>query len=462
MGNNALVAIIGGGITGLAAAYELHRRGTPFVLFERANRLGGVIHTEFTEGFTIDGGPDSFLTQKPAAVELCSELGLQERLISTLPPRTAYICRAGQLYPLPKQSVLGIPTRLKSFASMPILSASGKIRMAMDLIKTGASRHHDESVGSFFRRRFGQESVAYIAEPLLAGIHAGDVDRLSMRALFPTLVDAERSYGSVIKGLHFRQNSRPPSQGGLFRSLVGGIGELTSAIVDTLSTLTLRTNTEVTQITGGAPFRVHLASGETILANQVILTTPAYRTEQLISAIDPTLSNICGAIPYTSTATVVLSYPKTSVSHPLGGTGFVVPRVETGLSLMAASWISSKWPHRVPPGQILLRGFLGGPRQPDVLEQSDQELVSTVHRDLSRLLGISSKPVITSVFRWPRVNPQHEVGHLERISSIDDRLRDIPGLHIVGAGFRGVGIPDCVSHGRAAGSCAAELLKPSA
>ena len=222
MGNNPLVAIIGGGITGLSAAYELHRRGAPFILFERANRLGGVIQTEFTEGFTIDGGPDSLLTQKPAALELCSELGLRERLISTLPPRTAYICRAGQLHPLPKASVLGIPTRLRSFATMPVLSVSGKIRMAMDLIQAGDTRVRDESIGSFFRRRFGQESVTYIAEPLLAGIHAGDVERLSMQTLFPTLVDAERRHGSVIKGLHFRQRSNRPSQDGLFRSLVGG------------------------------------------------------------------------------------------------------------------------------------------------------------------------------------------------------------------------------------------------
>ena len=459
MGHNPLVAIIGGGITGLSAAYELHRRGAPFILFERANRLGGVIQTEFTEGFTIDGGPDSLLIQKPAALELCSELGLRERLISTLPPRTAYIFRSGQLHPLPKASVLGIPTRLRSFATMPVLSVSGKIRMAMDLIQAGDPGARDESIGSFFRRRFGQESVAYIAEPLLAGIHAGDVERLSMQTLFPTLVDAERRHGSVIKGLHFRQRSNRPSQDGLFRSLVGGIGQLTSAIVNTLSTSTLQTNSEVMQITGRAPFRVHFASGETISANQVILTTPAYLTEQLISVLDPTLANICGTIHYTSTATVALSYPKTSVSHALDGTGFVVPRVEQGVSLMAASWVSSKWPHRVPSGQILLRGFLGGPRQPDVLEQNDQELVSTAHRDLSQLLGISTKPVVTRVFRWPRLNPQHEVGHQEKISSIDTRLRNIPGLHIVGAGFRGVGIPDCVSHGRAAGASASELLK---
>ena len=449
MGNNPLVAIIGGGITGLSAAYELHRRGTPFILLERANRLGGVIQTEFTEGFTIDGGPDSLLTHKPAALDLCSELGLRERLISTLPPRTAYICRDGQLHPLPKASVLGIPTRLKSLATMPVLSVSGKLRMAMDLMRTGKPHARDESIGSFFRRRFGQESVAYIAEPLLAGIHAGDVERLSMQALFPTLVDAERRHGSVITGLHFRQRSNRPSQGGLFRSLVGGIGQLTSTIVDTLSTSTVQTNSEVTQITGGAHFRVHLVSGETISANQVILTTPAYLTEQLISALDPTLANICGTIPYTSTATVALSYPRTSV----------VPRVEQGLSLMAASWVSSKWPHRVPSGQILLKGFLGGPRQPDILEQNDQELVSIAHRDLSQLLGISTKPAVTRVFRWPRLNPQHEVGHLDKISAIDARLPNIPGLHIVGAGFRGVGIPDCVSHGRAAGASAAELLK---
>ena len=188
------------------------------------------------------------------------------------------------------------------------------------------------------------------------------------------------------------------------------------------------------------------------------MTTPAYVTAKLVSGLDPELDTLCGSIPYTSTATVVLSYPRRSVAHHLDGTGFVVPRVESELSLMAGSWVSSKWPGRAPAGQVLLRGFVGGARDPNALDQTDAELVAAAHRDFSRLLGISGNPVITRVYRWPRLNPQYEVGHLEKLAQIDARLGTVPGLHVTGAGFRGVGIPDCVAQGRAAGAVVAEEM----
>ena len=458
MGSGRPVAIIGGGISGLSAAYELHKRRVPFLLFERADRVGGVIRTESVGGFTIDGGPDSLLIQKPGALELCAELGLGDRLMSTLPPRTAYVFKAGRLYPLPETSVLGIPTRLRPLATTPVLSVAGKIRMALELATPAAVRDEDESIGSFFRRRFGDESVAYLAEPLLGGIHAGDVERLSMRALFPRLVGAEREHGSVIR--RFRSLSRAAGRpkNGLFRSLPGGIGELTDALIDALETASLRTGQDVTRISGPSPLTVHTASGETVQARKVIVTTPAYVTANLVRDLDPGLDTLCGSIPYTSTATVVLSYPRRSVAHHLNGTGFVVPRVESGLSLMAGSWVSSKWPGRAPEGQVLLRGFVGGARDAHALDQTDAELVAASHRDFSVLLGISGDPVITRVYRWPRLNPQYEVGHLEKIAKIDARLGGIPGLHITGAGFRGVGIPDCVAQGRAAAAVVAEEM----
>ena len=458
MGSGEPVAIIGGGISGLSAAYELHKRRVPFLLFEGSDRVGGVIRTESVDGFTIDGGPDSLLIQKPAALELCAELGLGDRLVSTLPPRTAYVFKAGCLYPLPEASVLGIPTRLRPLAMTSLLSAAGKIRMAMEVGIPASVSDDDESVGSFFRRRFGDESVAYLAEPLLGGIHAGDVERLSMRALFPRLVNAEREHGSVIRRFRSLSRSGERPKDGLFRSLPGGIGELTGAVVGALEASSLRTSQAVTRISGPSPLSVHTMSGETVRAKQVILTTPAYVTATLVSGLDPELESLCGSIPYTSTAIVVLSYPRRSVAHHLGGTGFVVPRVESELSLMAGSWVSSKWPGRAPEGQVLLRGFVGGVRDPNALDQSDAELVTASHRDFSRLLGISGDPVITRVYRWPRLNPQYEVGHLEKLSRIDARLGNVPGLHIVGAGFRGVGIPDCVAQGRAAGVDVAEEM----
>lgn len=396
------------------------------------------------------------LVQKPAALELCAELGLPNRLVSTLPPRTAYVFKAGQLYPLPEASVLGIPTRLRPLATTPLLSAAGTIRMAMELTTPTAVSEEDESIGSFFRRRFGDESVAYLAEPLLAGIHAGDVERLSMRALFPRLVDAEREHGSVIRRFRSLGRAAGRPKDGLFRSLPGGIGELTAALIGTLETASLRTGQDATRISGSSPLTIHTASGETVQARNVIVTTPAHVTAKLVRDLDPELDTLCSSIPYTSTATIVLSYPRRSVAHHLRGTGCVVPRVEPGLSLMAGSWVSSKWPGRAPDGQVLIRGFVGGARDTHALDQTDAELVAPSHQDFSRLLGISRDPVITRVYRWPRLNPQYEVGHLEKVANIDARLGGIPGLHIIGAGFRGVGIPDCVAQGRAAAAVVAE------
>ncbi len=455
------VAVIGGGISGLTAAYELHRRGTSFVLLEQRARLGGVVLTDHVDGFTIDGGPDALLVQKPAAIELCQELGLGNRLISTLSPRTAFVLRRGRLHPLPESSVLGIPTRIRPLVTSGLLSPVGKFRMAMEpFLPRRATTAPDESVASFFLRRFGRETVDYIAEPLLAGIHAGDVDRLSMRALFPRLVEAEQRHGSVIQALRTLGTHRPPD--GLFRSLPEGIAELTDALVETLPTDRLRHGTRVMHISGRGPFRIVSNTGDAFSAWQVVLAVPTYVSADLLRTIDKQLSDLCREIPYTSTATVVLSYKRAAVRHPLQGSGFVVPRVERPLSIIAGSWISSKWPHRAPTGQVLLRGYVGGTRDPDALERTDAQLIDDVHRDLAALLRITERPCFERVYRWPRLNPQHEVGHLERLVAIDQQVATMPKLHLVGAGFRGVGIPDCVAHGRAVGIAAAARASDTA
>ena len=452
------VAVIGGGVSGLAAAYELHRRSVPFTLFERAPRVGGVVRTERREGFTIDAGPDSLLVQKPAAIELCRELGLGPELITTLPPRKAFVVRRGRLYPLPAASVLGIPTRIGPLVTNGLLSPGGKLRMALDLTVRQPVETGDESVASFFRRRFGREAVDYIAEPLLAGIHAGDVERLSMGALFPRLVDAERTDGSVIRAFRrlASERARGDRTGGLFRSLPGGIEQLTTALAHHLPDGAVRCCLGATAIEGTGPFRLRLSSGERISAAQLILAVPAYVAGELIAPLDRALGRMCDAIPYTSTATVVLAYRRDAVRHPLQGTGFVVPRVEHGFSITAGTWASSKWPGRAPDGQVLMRGFAGGARDPGALDRSDTELVAAVHRDLAALVGITAEPTLARVYRWPRANPQHEVGHLARVAEMDVRLADLPGLHLAGAAFRGVGIPDCVAAGRSAGAAAAE------
>ena len=453
------VAVIGGGVSGLCAAYELHRRAVPFALFERAPRVGGIIRTDRCSGFTIDAGPDSFLVQKPAAIDLCRELGLGPELISTLPPGNAFVVRQGRLHPLPSGSVLGIPTRIGSLLGTSLLSLSGKFRMSLDLTIQMPKKGGDESVASFFRRRFGREAVDYIAEPLLAGIHAGDVERLSMRALFPRFMDAERTHGSVIRA--FRQQSferrNAIRTGSIFQSLPGGIEQFTTALAHHLPTDAIRCGLGATAIDGTGPFRVRLSSGKEISTARLILAVPAYVAGELIRPLDPVLGRLCNAIPYTSTATLALGYPREAIQHPLQGTGFVVPRIEPDFSLTAGTWVSSKWSGRAPHGQVLMRAFAGGARDPGALEHSDTELIATIHRDLTALVGITGQPTFTRVFRWPRANPQHEVGHLELVAKIDARLANLPDLQLIGAAFRGVGIPDCVVAGRSAGIAAAQL-----
>lgn len=455
------VAVVGGGVSGLSAAYELHARRTPYVLFERSPRLGGVVLSERVGGFTIDGGPDALLTQKPAAIELCRELGLGGRLVPTLPPGTAFVLRSGRLHPLPAPSVLGVPTRLRALAATRLLSARGRARMALERLvpgrtaRSGARDRDDESIAAFFGRRFGREAVDYVAEPLLAGIHAGDVDRLSVQALFPRLVEAERRHGSVIRG--FSRRGARPAAGGVFRALPGGIGEMTATLAGALAGDAVRTGVGVERLRGRGPYTLALATGEAVTARQVVLAAPAYAAAELVHPIDPELADLCRGIPYASTATVSLGYARSAVRHALRGTGFVVPRIERGVSLTACSWVSSKWPDRAPAGRVLLRGFVGGARDEAAraaIDRTDAELIAGVHRDFTDLLGVTAEPVAARVHRWPRLSPQYVVGHLARMAAIDDRLERLPGLQVVGAGLRGVGIPDCVAQGRAAGRSA--------
>ena len=460
------VVIVGGGIAGLATAFELHARRVPFVVLEGASRLGGVILTERVQGFAIDAGPDSLLVQKPAAIELCRELGLGDRLMPTSPPRTAFILRGGVLHPLPEASVLGIPTRMLPLATTRLFTARGKLRMAMDLVIPASrqqSDRQDESIASFMRRRFGDEVVRYLAEPLFAGIHSGDVERLSMRALFPRLLEAEQRHGSLIRA--FRATRSRSATHGAFRSLPGGIEEMVTRLADVLPPTALRTGALVERIDRRDPgdgFEARLASGETLTSSVLVLAVPAYRVADLMQAVDDDLARLCRTIRYVSSATVALAYPRDAVRHPLNGSGFVVPRAEPGRRIMAASWVSSKWPERAPVGSVLLRAFLGGARDPDVVSENDDTLRSIAHADLAALLGIAQEPTLVRVQRWPRTNAQYEVGHLELVRAIDERIAGLPGLHVTGSGFRGVGIPDCVADGRRVAAEAAAAWEAAA
>jgi oxygen-dependent protoporphyrinogen oxidase len=447
------VAIVGGGIAGLAAAWELQQRGVATCVLEASPRAGGVIQTDRFDGWTVDAGPDSLLVQKPAAVSLCRELGIADRLHPTLTPRTAYVLRDGRLHPLLEGSALGFPIRLIPLATSTLFTPGGKLRMGLEVVVPRRATV-DESIASFVRRRFGEEAVDYLAEPLLAGIHAGDVERLSMQALFPRLLEVERMHGSVIRG--FRALHVTPSSQGAFVSLPGGLTELVESLAAALAPGTIRTAARALELRCANGFTIEVP-GAAVQARAVILAIPAYAAAALLRGIDTTLAGLCETIPYASTATVSFGYRREQVKHPLHGSGFVVPRVERS-PLLAATWVTSKWPGRAPEGHVLLRAFLGGGRDPHRLDRSDTELRDNARDELADSLEISGEPVFAPrVYRWTRQSPQYEVGHLDRVAAIERHLSAVPGLFVAGSGFRAIGIPDCIQDGRTQAARAAEF-----
>jgi oxygen-dependent protoporphyrinogen oxidase len=450
-----MIAIIGGGITGLAAAHELASRGVPFVLLEASDRLGGIIRTEHVDGFIIEAGPDSVLAQKPAAVALFDRLGLAGDVIATRPPRTAYVLKRGRLYPLPSPSVLGIPTTLSGVARYRLLPPAARARLALEPLVPRASEDDDESVGAFFGRRFGSATVGLVAEPLLGGIHAGDVGALSMRSLFPRFVEAEAERGSVLHAF----KGRSPAGDGLFRSLAGGMSGLVSAIASRLPPGAARTLTPVVTLArDGRRWRVTTTGGD-VHADAAIVAAPAHVASRLFAPVDPGVGTLCAGVPYVSSASVALAWRRDDIRHPLAGSGFVVARRYNRLRATACTWVSSKWASRAPEGMALLRVFIGGAHDPGAVDSSDGELVDVAVRDIAPVLGMRGAPALTRVHRWPNAGAQHNVGQLARVAAIERALQAHPGLFVAGSGFRSVGIPDCIADGQAAAAAAATYVR---
>jgi protoporphyrinogen/coproporphyrinogen III oxidase len=471
------VIIIGGGITGLAAAYYFQemaaKDGNPvsYSLIERDSRLGGKILTDTEDGLVIEGGPDSFISQKPWALDLCLQLGLKDRLTGTNPERTAtYILHHGRLVNLPEGIMLLVPTRIAPFLSTPLFSPLGKLRMGLDWLIPRKTDSEDESLASFVRRRLGQEAVERLAEPLLAGIYAGDAEQMSLAATFPQFKELEERYGSLIRGMLARKRKQSgrtppgpmtgPVPATMFMTLKGGLSEMVDAISSKLNPEDLILGADVERIhwkSGLSTYLVRLKDGRALTAHAVIASSPAYATANLLAETDATLVRSLQGIPYVSTATVSLAYPKDAFPHPLNGFGFVVPRRE-GRRIMACTWTSSKFSHRAPVDRVLLRCFLGGAGREEVVGLSDKEMVELVREDLGGVMGIAEEPIVRRVYRWERANPQYPVGHLERLAEIDDRLSRLPGLFLAGAAYRGVGVPDCIRQGKEAAERAFKFL----
>ncbi len=466
------IVIIGGGIAGLTTAYELQERARAAAvpiqvsLVEAERWLGGVIRTERVDGFVIEGGPDSVLAQKPWAVDLAQRLGLGDQIVAANPAhKKTFVLYRGRLHELPEGLTLMIPTRLKPLLQTGLLSPLGKARAALDLIQRPREREGDVTLGAFVREHLGREAFERIVEPLMAGIYAGDGEQLSLRATFPRLLELEREYGSLIRGLLTRGSAPtplPPSPTtageGLrrwsgFVTLRQGLGQLVEALVARLDRVQLYTGQRVQCLHPRMPdgrrwsgYDVELADGRTLPADAVVLATPAYVAADLIADLAPGLAHILRAIPYVSTATVSLAFRRADVRHPLDGYGFVVPRVENR-PLLACTWTSSKFPCRAPSGFVLLRCFLGRAGQEEIVGLDDQALLRLIRAELADLLGIQAEPALVRVFRWPRAMPQYVLGHGERLEALQGHLARLPGLYLTGSAYGGVGLPDGIRAG---------------
>jgi oxygen-dependent protoporphyrinogen oxidase len=324
--------------------------------------------------------------------------------------------------------------------------------MAMEPLVPPRQSQDDESIGSFFRRRFGRATVDLIAQPLLGGIHAGEIEQLSMRALFPRLLEAERTDGHVLKMRQAQARAEGPnhvaSEAG-FRSLRDGMTTLVRALESSLPSDAIRYASAAERIEPGPEGWRVTAANASFDARAVVIAAPAFVAAKLFEPIDAEAARLCAEVPYVSTASVALAWPRTAIAHPLTGTGFVVARRASDVRITACTWVSSKWEHRAPEQFALLRAFIGGAHDPDVVDLEDQELARIARTDLERVLGISASPVLTRVYRWRRAGAQHNVGQRARMDAIERRLAQHPGLLVAGSGFRSVGIPDCIADARA-------------
>ena len=497
------VLIIGGGITGLAAAHRVLERSADLAqpvevrLLEADSQAGGIIKTDERDGFLIERGPDSFITEKPEALSLVRRLGIEPHLVDTNNDhRRSFVVRKNRLLPVPSGFNLLAPTRLLPVVTSRIFSWPGKARIAMDLViprRRKTTDYVDESLAEFVRRRLGREALERMAQPMAGGIYTADPEQLSLQATLPRFHDIERQHRSLILGLRSRSKpangspgSHPDETGrfaaasgaryGMFRSFDQCMQLLTDQLVSAIMYL----NSKLHGNRGGPPVRLdtrveslarhtsgsatqwvaRTARDETFVADAVCLALPAFASSRFLRRIDPELASDLSAISYASSATINLAYKRDDIPHRLNGFGFVVPFIEKR-TVMACTFSSVKFSNRAPEGHALLRAFVGGALQPELVELDDDELTSRVRQDLRQLLGVEAPPLFAEVSKWPRSMPQYFVGHVDRVRTINERAERLPGLALAGNAFEGPGIPDCVRSGESAADKLFESLQLS-
>lgn len=471
------VVIVGGGISGLSTAWYLEQKArqegleVAYTVLEASDRWGGKILTERAgnaEGqeFVIEAGPDSFLTQKPWGLHLADDLGLTGRLLGTSDKaRDVYVLQKGKPIKLPQGVLLIVPTKFMPFALSPLISPFGKMRMGLDLFIPPKRDITDETLADFVRRRLGNEALDKIAEPLMSGIYNAEADKQSIMATFPRFRQLEHEHGSLIRGIlasrsqNGTEGAEKRAEGKLsvFVSFQGGTQELIDALVTTLNgDLCLQASVSSIGIDGSGSYQVRIGNGQSLCADAVILTAPAYITAGLVKPFAALAAERLASIRYVSTGTISLVFKKEDLRRPLYGFGLVVPKSECR-PINAITVTSTKFSQRAPEGFVLLRVFFGGSRSPETMQLDDEQLLQVVRQELYSILGIDAPPSLHRIYRWEHANPQYDIGHLDLVEAIEQALP--PGLHVTGSAFRGVGIPDCVYQAQLTASQVIDRLK---
>lgn len=457
MSDEKNIVIVGGGITGLSAAYylqkEIKANNLPYEvkLVEASNRLGGKIKTLKQDGYTIERGPDSILSRKQPGVKLVEELGMNEQLVRNGTGQS-YILVNNKLHKMPKGAFMGVPVQVRPFLFSGIFSPKGKLRAGFDFLLPKGKKVSDQSLGAFFRRRFGNELLENLIEPLLSGIYAGDIDKMSMMATFPNFYQLEQEHRSLVKGLQKTMPDKKKSSGkkpSMFFSFENGLESMVDSLEDTLDSEVISLNNPVDHIEKKKHgYHLLLSNGEVQKADTIVMATPHYTLPKMFSQYD--IFKELDDIPATSVANVAMAFDQSAIKKDIDGTGFVVSR-NSDFRITACTWTHKKWPNSAPEGKVLLRCYVGRPDDQGVVDLDDKEITDIVLRDLKKIMNITQEPELSVVTRWKNAMPQYTVGHNERISRIRSEVeRELPGVYLAGSSFEGVGVPDCIAQGEKA------------
>lgn len=465
------VAVIGGGISGLATAHRLIELNSKLnvTVFEQADRTGGVLDTQLRDGFMLEWGADNFITTVPWAVELCRRIGFEDQLIQTDEAhRGAFVVSKGRLRRIPQGFIIMAPSRVWPVITTPILSPLAKMRMAGEYFVRKRKDDSDESLAAFVTRRFGRQTYDRLVQPLIGGIYTGDPSKLSLQSTMPRFRDMEKSHGSLIRAVMSQAKKQPKSDrnssGGRYSMFVAprdGISSLVQAIVDRLPADGIRVASEITglerQLDGSWHLTVDAEKQNSEPFDAVVIATPAKSAAQLVADLDADLSRELSEIHHSGCSIVTLAYQRSQVAHPLDGFGFVVPAVENR-KILSGSFSSVKYPGRAPDGHVLMRVFIGGALQPELVDLPDEQVTEIAVQELAELLGTRGDPSLVRIARLPASMPQYYVGHRQRVSEIRERAASIGGLFLTGNAYDGVGIPFCIKGGETTAQGVADYL----